>query len=118
MKKTNLWATALFVAILALPLVAIADEKPMMGGGMMGQGAMSGMYPQMMEQRKEMMNSMMGMMKETMGILKNLNHSPSADQKKKLDEMMSKLDDMMKKHDAMHEEMMKKMKEKREYKSK
>lgn len=112
MKKINLWMVVLFAAVLACPLVSHADEKKM-EGSMMGKGSMSSMYPQMMEQRKEMMNDMMGMMKETMGILKDLNHAPTADQKKKLTEMITKLDDMTKKHDAMHEDMMKKMKERK-----
>lgn len=118
MKKTNLCIAVVFAAALSGPMLSAAEDKPMMGGGMMGQGAMSSMYPKMMEQRKEMMDTMMTMMKETMGILKDLNHTPGADQKKRLGEMMSKLDEMMKKHNAMHEEMMKQMQERKERKTK
>lgn len=118
MKKTNLCIAVALAAALSSPVLSPAEDKPMMGGGMMGQGKMSSMYPKMMEQRKEMMDSMMAMMKQTMGILKDLNHTPSADQKKKLEEMMSNLDDMIKKHDAMHDDMMKQMKERKDSKGK
>ncbi|MDH4101070.1 MAG: hypothetical protein OEV28_10930 [Nitrospirota bacterium] len=110
MKKISLWGIALLVSILSLPLVTFAAEEQKDGE----KETTYSMYSGMMEQRKEMMEDTMKMMKETMGILKNLNHSPSAEQKKKLDEMMSKLDDMIKKHDAMYDEMLKQMKDRRQ----
>lgn len=87
------FAVLLFAAIIASS-IAIAPAFADMKGGMM-------------KEHQAMYQDVMGMMMETMGILKDLNHTPTAEQKKRLEEMMMKMDGMMKKH----EEMMKKKEE-------
>lgn len=69
------FGTLLIVAVIASFLVtapALAERRE----GMMG-GAM-------MKERQQMMQDMMEMLKEAMGILKELNHAPTAEQKKDL----------------------------------
>jgi len=65
-------------------------------------------FKMMMTKRHKMMRKMMGMNRDVMKILLGLNHKPSADEKKKLSEMINKLDDMI----AMDKEMGMKMKDK------
>lgn len=100
------FAGLLFAVIIASS-IAIAPAFAEMKGGMMGGGMM-------MKEHHDMLNGMMGMMKETMGILKDLNHTPTADQKKKLEEMMKKMDDMVKKHDEMMKQKEERMEQKKE----
>ncbi len=72
------------------------------GYAIAGSDEHSSDYKMMMQERHQMMNDMMSMMKTTMGILRDLNHTPSAEQKKQLSEMMAKMDQMMSRHDEMH----------------
>ena len=67
-----------------------------------------------MKEHQAMYQDAMGMLKETMMILKDLNHTPSADQKKKLDEMIMKMDGMMKKHQEMMKQKEERMEQKKE----
>ena len=90
------FTTLLLAAVIALSIVitpAFADmsEKKgdMMGGDMM------------MKDHQGMCQDAMGILKETMTILKDMNHTPSAEQKKKLEEMITKIDGIMKKHKEM-----------------
>ncbi len=62
-------------------------------------------YNMMMQERHAMMNDMLSMMKTTMGILRDLNHQPSAEQKRQLSEMMAGIDEMMANSDRMHKMM-------------
>ncbi len=47
-------------------------------------------------QYQSVTTELMSMLRETMDIIKNLNHTPTADEKKHLTEMMSRLDAMLK----------------------
>lgn len=116
-------ASAFAVAFVALALFAapaLADEKhggkdadKGQGMGMMdsqhGKGAWRDDGKVRMEHHK-LMKETLEMMKQTMSILKDVKHEPSADQKKRLDEMIGKIDEIIKRHDEMmmkKQEMMK-----------
>src|SRR3990172_10744 len=91
-------------------------EGEQMGGmGMMGGQTMKGMMTkeQMAKEHHQMLRDMLGMMKEISGILKNMTHAPTAEDKRKLTEMMDRVDNMTKRLDEM-DEMMKQKKEMRE----
>jgi hypothetical protein len=107
MRKAGLIAASLLAATLASsPLLAQDQETTNPAPtdhSTMGGAAEPGKYRDMMKRHEELM----GMLKDTMTILRNLKHSPTADQKKKLDAMIARMDEMMKEH----EHMMKKMKE-------
>ncbi len=109
MKKAGLIAAAVLAATLAsAPLLAQDGMNPMpMDHSTMGGPAEPGKYGEMMMKRQKTTEEMMGMMKETMTILRDLKHTPTAEQKEKLNDMIKRMDGMMKEH----EETMKKMKE-------
>jgi Spy/CpxP family protein refolding chaperone len=89
----------LIIALLFLvSLVASPVATAQMGGGKMGGGMMS---PEMKKKHHEAMGDRLEMMKELMDIVKNLNHTPSAAQKKRLTEMMERLDEIIKMHEEM-----------------
>ena len=48
------------------------------------------------QQYQSVTTELMSMLRETMDIIKNLNHTPTADEKRHLTEMMSRLDVMLK----------------------
>jgi len=83
----------------------------MMGGQMGGMGMMT--KDQMAKEHHQMLRGLLGMMKETIGVLKNMTHAPTAEDKRKLTEMMDRVDNMTKRIDEM-DEMMKQKKEMRE----
>lgn len=94
--------------MLALLPIGAATAAEQAGQGMMGQqsGTMGGqgqgmMDSKCMKEHHKMMHESMGMLKDTMSIMKEISHSPSKDQKKKLDEMMMRLGNMMQMHDEM-----------------
>jgi len=73
------------------------DEKP---GG-------NPQWSEMEQRRQSVTEELMSMLKETMGILRNLDSKPSADEKKRLDAMISRLNVLL----AQQQEMMKRMQE-------
>ncbi|MFZ3114277.1 MAG: hypothetical protein WA133_11800 [Syntrophales bacterium] len=102
-----LLAEVIALSIVITPVFADMSEEK---GGMMGGGMMMEQGKMMMKDHQGMCQDAMGILKETMIILKNMNHTPSAEQKKKLEEMITKIDGIMRKH----EDMMKYRKERRE----
>src|SRR3990170_7539455 len=93
---------------------SFAEEKsaPMGGPMMMGDGTM-------MKAHQDLAQDMMQVMKDLTGIVKNLKHTPTDDDKKKLTEMGEKLDKMMKTHKEMmmkKQEMMEKRREEKKEK--
>ena len=56
-------------------------------------------------QRQSVTEELMIMLRETMGILSNLDHAPTADEKRHLAEMMDRLDVMLKRQQAMMRDM-------------
>lgn len=97
----------LFSAAIIISSLAIAPAFAQMKGGGMPMGDIT--------ERHQMMQDVMGMMKETMMILKDLNHTPTAEQKGKLDEMIKRMDGFMKKHEEMMKHKEEKMEKKGEY---
>ncbi len=75
------------------------------GSALAGSDEHKADYKMMMQERHAMMNDMLSMMKTTMGILRDLNHQPSAEQKRQLSEMMARMDQMMASSDKMHKMM-------------
>lgn len=103
MRLRNAVAIAGMLALLPIGAATAADQpgQGMMAGQGQGQGMM--MDAKCMKEHHKMMHESMGMLKDTMSIMKEISHSPSKDQKKKLDDMTMRLGEMMK----MHEDMMK-----------
>jgi hypothetical protein len=64
----------------------------------------------MMTERHKMVRSMMTMTRETMEIVKNMEHHPSAADKKKLDNMIKDVDTMIEQDVEIGKKMMKKWK--------
>jgi hypothetical protein len=62
---------------------------------------------EMEQQRQSATEELMSILKETMGILRNLDGKPSADEKKRLDAMISRLDVLL----VQQQEMMQRMQE-------
>lgn len=56
-------------------------------------------------QQQSVTEELMIMLKETMGILSNLDHTPTAEEKRHLAEMMNRLDTMLKQQQAMMRDM-------------
>jgi paraquat-inducible protein B len=56
-------------------------------------------------QYQSVTTELMSMLKETMDIIRNLDHTPTADEKKQLTEMMSRLDTMLKQQQDMMQNM-------------
>jgi paraquat-inducible protein B len=57
------------------------------------------------QQYQSVTTELMSMLKETMDIIRNLDHAPTADEKKHLTEMMSRLDVMLKQQQDMMKNM-------------
>ena len=57
------------------------------------------------QQYQNVTEELMIMLKETMGILSNLDHAPSAEEKKHLMKMMTRLDDMLKQQQTMTQDL-------------
>ncbi|MBI5599778.1 MAG: hypothetical protein HY890_08610 [Deltaproteobacteria bacterium] len=104
-KILTFFTGALMIFSIALA-PALAGEKGDMGGMMMGDD-MKGPHREDMIEHHRMTQDALRMLRETMVILRDLSHKPTAEERKKLDGMISRLDDMVKKH----EEMMKRKKE-------
>lgn len=66
-------------------------------------------YREHIQQRQQMHMEMMQMMTETMTILRDLNHMPSAAEKKRLGDMIRQMNEMMAKQKDMDEKVMKYM---------
>ena len=64
----------------------------------------------MMTERHKMVRSLMTMTRETMTIVKNMEHHPSAADKKKLDNMINDVDSMIEQDVEIGKKMMKKWK--------
>lgn len=99
--------TGLFIVAIIASTLTIPSASAKMGGK-------KGVMMNNMTEHHQMMQDMMGMMKETMAVLKDLNHSPTAEQKTRLDEMINKMDGFMKKHEEMMKEKQEKMEKKQE----
>ncbi len=108
MSKNKLLMTAgLIGALIAAPAFAGKDkESDDKSAGHMAN------YKEHMQQRQQMHMDMMQAMITTMTILRDINHQPSADEKKKLTDLIKQMNDMMAKHKAMDESAMKSMDEK------
>ena len=57
------------------------------------------------QQYHNVTEELMIMLKETMGILRNLDHAPTAEEKKHLMKMMARLDDMLKQQQTMTQDL-------------
>jgi len=73
-----------------------------------GSGKMTD--PKMMTERHNMMADSLKALRDTMVILKDLKHVPTAEQQKKLDELIKRMDENI----VRHEEMMKEMQMKKQ----
>lgn len=96
MKLSRSMITAV-AAVLLLAAPAMAGS-----GGHDTHGKMMKHQDTIME-HTSMMHDNMVMMKEVMGILRDLNHTPTPEQKKRLTVMMGNMDKMMNKMMGMHE---------------
>jgi len=67
-------------------------------------------FRMMMTERNKMVRSMMAMTRETMMIIRDMNHKPSADDKKKLDGMITDIDKLIEHDVETGKKMMKKWK--------
>jgi hypothetical protein len=56
-------------------------------------------------QYQSVTEELMGMLKETMSIIRNLDHAPTAEEKRQLAEMMSRLDAMLRQQQQVMEDM-------------
>ena len=112
MKKSLLISlcAALF-AFMVTTGASFAEEKsaPMGGSMMMGDGTT-------MKAHQDLAQDMMQVMKDLTGIVKNLKHTPTDDDKKKLTEIGEKLDKMMKAHKEILEKRQEMMEKRREEK--
>ena len=61
--------------------------------------------PVTVHQYRNVTEELMIMLKETMGILRNLDHAPTAEEKKHLMKMMARLDDMLKQQQTMTQDL-------------
>lgn len=106
-KNRLLFTTSLIGALLAAPALADRDKDENSGGS-----NDNGRYKEHFQQRHQMDMDMMKMMADTMTILRDLNHQPSAEEKKRLTGMIKQLNEMMARHKEMSEKMMKYMDDK------
>lgn len=84
------------IAVLALALtMMMSTDAAARSGDKMDKGMM---YDKMAGHH-EMTTEVMGMFKETLVILKDMNHTPTAAQKKRLEEMITRMDEVIKKHE-------------------
>ena len=103
-KSRLLITTTLMAALLAAPAFAGKDkEKSGEDGSHMAN------YKEHFQQRQQMHMDMRKMMADTMTILRDLNHQPSADEKKRLTGMIARMNEMMTQHKTMDESAMKAM---------
>lgn len=106
-KMRLLLTTSLIGALIAAPAFAGKDKEENSGGS-----NDSGRYQEHLQQRHQMDMEMMRMMADTMTILRDINHQPSAEDKKRLTDMIKQLNEMMARHKEMGEKMMKHMNDK------
>lgn len=91
--------TGVIVAvIMALAVFTVADASAR-SDDMKGDKMDRGMMSEKMAGHHMMTTEMMGMFKETLAIVRDMNHTPTAEQKKRLDEMIGRMDEMIKQHD-------------------
>ena len=111
MKMTTL-TTLLFLSLFLTGGIAHADDSEKSEGkeGMKGMKMHRAGGMDMMKAHQKMTTDTMEMLRETMSILRDLNHTPSAEERERLGEMIAHMDAMM----AEREEMQKKMKERME----
>lgn len=84
------------IAVLALAVtMMMATDAVARGGDKMDNGMMH----DKMVGHHEMTTEVMGMFKETLVILKDMNHTPTAAQKKRLEEMITRMDEVIKTHE-------------------
>jgi flavin-dependent dehydrogenase len=104
MSKNKLLITAgLIGALLAAPAFAAKDKDD--------EADYKARYKEHFQQRHQMGVDMMQTMIDTMTILRDLNHQPTAEEKKHLSDMIKQMNDMMAKHKEMDEKAMKYMDE-------
>ncbi len=103
-KNSLLITTTLIGALLAVP--AFADKDKEKSGEGSGHTAN---HKEHFQQRQQMHMDMMKMMADTMTILRDLNHQPSADEKKRLTDMINRMNEMLAQHKTMDEGAMKSM---------
>jgi len=101
MKKiTAILATGLFSAAMLNPAIASNNDN---------DDDKRKNYQAHYQQRHQMNMDMMQMLAETMTILRDLNTSPSADQKTRIGEMIKQLEQMMEDHKIMGDKAMQRM---------
>lgn len=101
MTKNKLMITASLIGtLIAAPAFAAKDKE--------SDGHMAN-YKEHFQQRQQMHMDMMQMMIDTMTILRDINHQPSAEEKKHLSDMIKQMNEMMANHKKMEEEMGKQM---------
>ncbi len=105
-KNKLLLTTGLIGALLAAPAFAGKDKDD---AGMRDDEPAR--YKEHFQQRHQMGVDMMQTMIDTMTILRDLNHQPTAEEKKHLSDMIKQMNDMMAKHKEMDEKAMKYMEE-------
>ncbi len=108
MSKNKLILTAgLIGALIAAPAFAGKDKE----SDDKSAGHMEN-YKEHMQQRQQMHMDMMQAMVDTMTILRDINHQPSAEEKKHLTDLIKQMNEMMAKHKSMDESSMKSMDDK------
>lgn len=108
MSKNKLLMTAgLIGALIAAPAFAGKDKE----SDDKSAGHMEN-YKEHMQQRQQMHMDMMQAMVDTMTILRDINHQPSAEEKKHLTDLINQMNEMMTKHKSMDKDSMKSMDDK------
>lgn len=109
MKRKVAIVTAIFVALMLVSAPAMAESQE---HGLKGTKHERGLLHKMSHKKDatieekvidhhEMMNEYMLMFRDLAGIVKDLNHTPTAAQKKRLSEIVDKMDEMMEGHGDM-----------------
>jgi len=110
MSKNKLLITASLIgALIAAPAFASNDKDKVSDDK--SAGHMEN-YKEHMQQRQQMHMDMMQAMVDTMTILRDINHQPSAEEKKHLTDLINQMNGMMAKHKSMDESSMKSMDDK------
>lgn len=97
LKKRVLITTTLIGALLAAPAFAGKGEEK--------SEEHTANYKEHMQQRQKMHMNMMQALADTMTILRDLNHQPSAEDKKRLTDMINQMNEMMAQHKSMGDKM-------------
>ena len=90
MKMRLVWLSLIFAMCLGLSAPLWAANEKATGAGL---------------QYQSVTTELMSMLKETMAIIRNLDHTPTADEKRQLTDMMSRLDVMLKQQQDMMQNM-------------